>query len=874
MGWFNKNGDKKKDSNRENSQTESKASIPKKPHGKLHTRRKKKTLLGRMKLTQSVPSTIIDALHGDSAILSSDKDFVHSPALNFSDGTWYPIFVMDEADLDAAGLGEKENRETLGQLSVGLKTSSGATGFVPVVTTDSLAQDYIGLLPMHDAFEVLRDFKPFMDYQAGWPVGLVNVDNDELRLRMTDLHLSMPQWWEFVNGRMDLVVNHDQLKLSMGANATSDPLAVSSQEAEGGASVSSNCVAVHNLDTDDMLPTGEFDDDDGMASNSNISAFVNSQSPQSVNSVVSDTAPANGFAIPDIVEEDDSMVDSGAMPVDQNTDSYDNADVNSMSTSTGVSEPISPLDLDNNGGNNQAIENGDNAIEPQPVDTNQADVSTADNNVNSEPQVQYKESQSRDDLQAQNAIMSTSVRSLYDLQVSISDQEFVDSYLNQLEVQEIPMLDDSNDPTGRIHHLNMMRQQANMELQGSLAERKARLRQWFETARSSILEALRKGTQNSDSMIKAEREMLSRLNAKLADKDALIAQAKSNTIDRQQKLEADFNKDYTTAKQEALVQVEQTFNDRRHQLDLQKQALVDENVVDQQNDISRQINDAKTKIQQIAQDQAGKAYAKIMENGAAEFHRMQAQLENRRHSLLDKLDQDERAYRHEENRRAEHDAEIARTSTTIIDLKQQLKKLEDEKKTAVAEAKAKANDKIQSVQRDADNAQARAVARVQDELDTEKNKNKDLEQKLADIRADFDKRDEKREADFKERLEAVRYESDDEVAKLVRSNKNFTRWMGVAIVGFGLFTGASSWFAGQMHGVNMMRSEISYSTNSNSHPSNSSERSQAPYIIQVPTTSSGSSSNDNGSSNNSNKNSNSNSSSSSQSSSQDNNDNK
>ena len=716
MGWFNKNGDKKKDSNRENSQTESKASIPKKPHGKLHTRRKKKTLLGRMKLTQSVPATIIDALHGDSAILSSDKDFVHSPALNFSDGTWYPIFVMDEADLDAAGLGEKENRETLGQLSVGLKTSSGATGFVPVVTTDSLAQDYIGLLPMHDAFEVLRDFKPFMDYQAGWPVGLVNVDNDELRLRMTDLHLSMPQWWEFVNGRMDLVVNHDQLKLSMGANATSDPLAVSSQEAEGGASVSSNCVAVHNLDTDDMLPTGEFDDDDGMASNSNISAFVNSQSPQSVNSVVSDTAPANGFAIPDIVEEDDSMVDSGAMPVDQNTDSYDNADVNSMSTSTGVSEPISPLDLDNNGGNNQAIENGDNAIEPQPVDTNQADVSTADNNVNSEPQVQYKESQSRDDLQAQNAIMSTSVRSLDDLQVSISDQEFVDSYLNQLEVQEIPMLDDSNDPTGRIHHLNMMRQQANMELQGSLAERKARLRQWFETARSSILEALRKGTQNSDSMIKAEREMLSRLNAKLADKDALIAQAKSNTIDRQQKLEADFNKDYTTAKQEALVQVEQTFNDRRHQLDLQKQALVDENVVDQQNDISRQINDAKTKIQQIAQDQAGKAYAKIMENGAAEFHRMQAQLENRRHSLLDKLDQDERAYRHEENRRAEHDAEIARTSTTIIDLKQQLKKLEDEKKTAVAEAKAKANDKIQSVQRDADNAQARAVARVQDEL--------------------------------------------------------------------------------------------------------------------------------------------------------------
>lgn len=737
MGWFNKNGDKKKDSSRENSQTESKTSTPKKPHGKLHTRRKKKTLLGRMKLTQSVPATIIDALHGDSAILSSDKDFVHSPALKFSDGTWYPIFVMDEADLDAAGLGEKENRETLGQLSVGLKTSSGATGFVPVVTTDSLAQDYIGLLPMHDAFEVLRDFKPFMDYQAGWPVGLVNVDNDELRLRMTDLHLSMPQWWEFVNGRMDLVVNNDQLKLSMGANATSDPLAVSSQEAEGGASVPNNGVAVHNLDTDDMLPTGEFDDDDGMASNSNISAFVNSQSPQSVNSVVSDTAPANGFAIPDIVEEDDSTVDSGAMPVDQNTDSYDNADVNSMSTSTGVSEPISPLDLDNNGGNNQVVDTG-SGIESQLVDANS--VNTSANNVNSEPRVQYKESQSRDDLQAQNAIMSTSVRSLDDLQVSISDQEFVDSYLNQLEVQEIPMLDDSNDPTGRIHHLNMMRQQANMELQGSLAERKARLRQWFETARSSILEALRKGTQNSDSMIKAEREMLSRLNAKLADKDALIAQAKSNTIDQQQKLEADFNKDYITAKQDALVQVDQTFNDRRRQLNLQKQALVDENVVDQQNDISRQINDAKTKIQQIAQDQAGKAYAKIMENGAAEFHRMQAQLENRRHSLLDKLDQDERAYRHEENRRAEHDAEIARTSTTITDLKQRIKKLEDEKKSAIEQVKSDANDKIQAVQRDADNAQSRAVAKVQDELDTEKGKNQDLEQKLADIRADFEDR--------------------------------------------------------------------------------------------------------------------------------------
>lgn len=885
MSWFSHDGKKKKAKQEEETAASESASEPKKrPHGKLHTRRKKKTLLAKMKLTQSVPSTIVDALHGDSSIVSSDKDYVYSPALQFSDGTWYPVFILDEQDLENAGLGDKNSREVLGQLSVGLKTSSGATGFVPVVTTESLAENYIGLLPMHDAFEVLRDFTPsvFMDYKQGWPVGLVRIDNDELTLKKTDMHLSMPQWLQYINKEVSLVVDHDQLKFSMDAKSNADPLAVDSQEAEGGAAGGDDVPAVHDLDTDNMVPTGEFDDDDGVASNSNISAFVNSQNVSPVNSTATDSDPSTGYDIPDIVSDsgnDETGTDTDNLAGQDIPDTVDNSndvkpapgfndvpDVNSMSTVDGSSEPINPLDLEPAGNDDQnqvPVDNGNTnpdfnnqgAPLSGPVNDNASQQSRPTPN----PQVRYQESRTRDDLEAQNAILSTSVRSLDDLQVSISDQEFVDSYLSKLTVETLPMLDDSNDPTGRIHHINMLRQQANMELQGALAERRARLRQWFETERSGILEALRQGTREDSSMIKSERELLERLKKQLADRDTLIAQATTRTVDAQNKLQAAFDQEYRTAKQDALVQVDQKFNDRRRTLESQKQDVIDNDVSDQQHEISSKITDAKNRIQQIAQQEAGKAYATVMEGGAKQFHKMQLQLEHRRHLLLDKLDQSEQAYRDAENRRAEHEAEIAQHDTTIAQLKDQLQRQKESADEAAKRAETEKRDALQQVQNEADAAQEQAVARVQDELENVKSENQKLENKLATISDHYDQKAEEKQAEYQSKLDAKDKETEQKVAELSQTNKHFTRWMVAAIFAFGAVTGGASWFAGQIHGVNMMKSEISriQANNSNSNNDTNDSRSQAPYIIQVPSTGNSNSSNnvndDNNSSSNSHK---------------------
>ena len=207
------------------------------PHGRLHTRRKKKSLLQQMKIQASVPATVIDAVHGDNSVINSDKDFIRAPKLSFSDGDYYPVLLLDEESMEKSGLGDKDNKSIFGQISLALKTSSGASGFVPVVTTDSLQQEFVGLLPMHDAFEVLKDYPVINDYRPGWLVGLLRIDNDELVLSKTDLRLTIPEWWQFINKKLDLVVSNDRLRKSTDVPESSDPLAVNSAEEVGGAAI-------------------------------------------------------------------------------------------------------------------------------------------------------------------------------------------------------------------------------------------------------------------------------------------------------------------------------------------------------------------------------------------------------------------------------------------------------------------------------------------------------------------------------------------------------------------------------------------------------------------------------------------------------------
>lgn len=769
MSFFDKFGKKAAAADSDdNTSPEAKSAAPAK---KLHTKRRKKSLIAQMKVRESVPATVIDAVNGDQSVVNSDNDFVRAQKLQFKQGVRYPVFVLDEDSLEAAGLGDKENKDTLGALSVGLKTSSGATGLLPVATTESLDSDYITLLPMHDAFQVLRDYSVFSNYKPGWRVALLSIDNDELSLKLTSMRLSMAQWWAYLNSDLNFKVEDDKLVTDQDLPTVSDPLAINSEESRGGVPI----------DPSTLAATHEFDDDDGTASSSVIDSFVNSDTPASgatstdyAAGAATATAPVNGYSID---EFDEPEGDDEGVPVDDDED-VDTADAtpsaaildDAQPTSTGYDnvQPVTP--------------------EPQPTQQPVAAPVSQPAPVAAPTPAQkpnpYVESVTRDDLEAENLTMQASVRTLNDLKVSISDRDFVETYLNNLTIDELPLLDASNDPTGRIAHMNSLREQANVTLRANLKSRKAHLQQWFESQRTGVLEALHDGTRDDASEINGKRSNMKDLQAQLNDDSTLQIQAQASAKAELNEMDAEFERQLENAKQAALVEVETQFNEKRAILKQQKDDLLQQTVAKQRQAIAVQITSIKDKVQEIAQTAASKAYTDVMNQASLVYRQQQQGLSKLHDKLMTQLDDVERRSRADENKRVADQADIARHDTTIATLREQIQQIEARHKSALDESKLQFEAQLEAVQSQATTAQQNAVARVEDDLEKTKADRDRIKEQADNQQEKNDDRADKVNKEHRKEIKALRAEMRDFEDKQDRVLRR-TRW-GWAFVAFAL----------------------------------------------------------------------------------------
>lgn len=827
MSLFHKKKAEKQDSVKDES-SKGAGSTPRRRGGKLHTRRRQKNLVQQMKITESVPATVIDAIHGDRSVVSSDKDFVRAPALKFSDGTYYPVFIFDAETMEKAGLGgrDKHIKQIFGRLSVGLKTSSGATGFLPVATEESLRQSFLGILPMHDAFEVLRGWDPINDYQPGWKVGLVRIDNDELNLTKTETVLTMPEWWQFVNSKLNLIVENDRLKKSIDVPTTSDPLATTAQEEAGAEGENENHLAASAY-----LPTGEFDDDDEPASNSNISSFVNSNgqgqpSEDSGNST-------EGFTIPDL----NSVPGGNGNADDAVTDDLDDDDEESTTTvienqgSTAAQQAMNDAVSGQNQQSQQAPVPSQGPVarseEERDIPADNQNVGNVQQNQQSQDNA-YQVSTSRDDLDARNAILSSSTATLNDLQVSISDLDFMNAYMKTLKVEKIPLLDESNDPSGRIHHENVLRQHANIELESELQDRKNHLRAWFEKQRSSILTQLQQTAQDENSDLYQAQSRMQELVDELSDNNALRERAMNAIQQDLNNADDNFNKAYQDAKLQALASVDVQFNDRRLRHEDAKRQMIDEAIAQQKDTLATNLNQAKDRVRQAAQTAASRSYQALMEQGSNQAKFAQNQLKKLRRQLLDNLNAQEEQERQSENRRAANDADVARHDVTLAQLREQLKRVEHESDLRVKQAKDNAEVQVKSVKSQAEIARRNAISQFKNDAATLRSENEKLNKQLQNLQDKFSSSLDERDAKWEDKVNEVKRSSQEELQKADRSNRRFTRWVVVGLVGVGLIGGGVGYMGGALHATKSQPTTTQQSNNNNDSHGNS------PVIVQVP----------------------------------------
>lgn len=781
MGIFSKLGGNKSDSK---AKTNDKKNVKSKK--KLHTKRKSESVISKMRISPSVPTTVYGALNGDSNIINSEHDFVRAEKLMFSDGSVkYPVFVFDDDTVKASGLSDKSNDSALGQISIGLKTSSGATGFVYAATDDSLsdADPFIGIIPMHDAFEVLRSISVIEDYKPGWAVGLVSVKDDVITLTKTDFVLTMPQWWAFVNNELSLKVVYDQLLLAVDAKTQSEPFALTDEEADD------------SIDLDSMMSqaTGVFDDDDGVASNSVINSFVNG-------STVDSAGNDNGFDIPDIVE-------SSVAPVVN--ESKEQASTNSTDIEVDTPDPV--------------VQSQADVVDTAPVvESSQVPESTVKNDSDS-----IKYSDSRDNLDAKKIVLESSVATLNDFNVSISDKEFKQSYIDSLTVDEFPMLDDSNDPTGRIAYENQLRKQANLELRSALNDSKAKLRAWFEAERAGLLDSLRDVTRDDGNKLYEKRESLSKLKNQLADFNYLKTEVlKDNnvkaTVDR---LEKEFNDRKQRAKQEAVLEVESKFANEMPMLQASKDEVINKAVSEKQRSISNDISNLKETIQLSAQTAASSAYKDLMAEGATRYENSQTLLSNKRQLLFDKMKSLQEENRAEENRRVADQADIARNDTQIESLKAQLRQLEASHKRELEHIEESNKINLNNMQAQASREQESAIKSVKRELEKITAERDEMKAKMNDDRQAYETRLEERDERHRKELADLRADiksSQDSNEKSIKRTRN---WMIAGMVGVLLLGGAGGFVTGELVGVKH---------GTNTQQQQPQQQAQQPTIIQIP----------------------------------------
>lgn len=792
--------------------------------GKLHTHKRNKTVLGAMKLSPSVPEIIENALHGaTSDLLNSPNDAVRSDALTINGAQRYPVLILDESSLEAAGANEKANRQAVGMLSVGLKTSSGNAGFVPVITDQSLNQGFIGILPMHDSLAVLHDIDFIRDYQPGWLVGLVDVDGGALSVTLTELRLSIVQWQAYLEGQVDLAVQGGRVVLSENAPTNSDPLATTSQEEAGGQSP-------------DDDPWAAFDDDED--SHDATSQAVSALS-QSATQTLADST--NGFTLDDLAAQA-GVDDEPAQPVMPESATPEPTPAPVPQSQVAVPTP-------------QPQATPDPTPQPQPVPQSQPVVEQpqpAPQPVTPVP-AQPTAPTSVDEQEAQRIKLEDSVAGLQDLNVSISSHAFEEQYVATLQCPQLPLQDESNDPAGIIHHYNERRRSINAAIAARHAQMQAGLRQWFQSQRAGLLRGLQTNVQTPDENddghdLNQYQQRIIELQQQL-NLDELQAQAQAEVEAQQAELDRQFAEERQAAEAQMKAELDARFAQKQADLEERKRDLVNSAISKHRAQVERLIQQTKQELRDQAAAIAEGQYADIMAQAANRAQDLQEDLTKNFESMRQGLDNEMKQAYDTDTERIKADAVKAEHDNMVASTNQEMDHMRKQHQAELDEQQRRFKQQMEAFQQQASLNQDGAVARVQGDLDRVRKERDEAQANFRAYQADVDKKLERRDESHRNEVAAIQQKLDQMDAshdREMRRSRMTTMTVAVASIVIGLGGG---YVGGQLSGqTKALQQQVA---NKNANETRTSGQPTQPIIINPGSSNSNSSNSDHNSNSNS-----------------------
>lgn len=839
------------------------------------TRKKKKSLIASMKLSQSVPSTISDALSGDNSVLESgshsDNDYLVRNPVKYQGHTQYPVLILDDDSLNDAGLGQWGQREAKGMLSRGLKTTNGDTGFIPVATTQSLEQGYIGLLPSYDAFEVLQELKVINDYDQGWEVGLVYVSDDDLHITRTGKRLLFDDWWKLIQRQAEIYVTpqgeialgHDNKSVEDETKVTTDELiggaGNSNDQANGQPKVGSNHADGYSMDdldqmdsdsatsdsiddflNDDSTTAADLPDDlDEEAPQDNNKGNANDQSTDGVkeqkSDAVEDANPDNGFSLDEadeeLSEEDASQSSSVATTQAATKPAFQGQSQAPAPTQGQFQTPTS--------------KQSSATAQPSQTATKVSSHTTSIGSSNDAAQKRISNISSQDQLDAQNLTVSSDQRQANDLQVSMSPDAYIRDFVDSLTFVPFQMEDDHGDPESEEAYLNRLKKHANEQGYQALQAVKADMRSQISEGINGVLTSLTSRLIGAGSKTPYSKR-LNDLTAQMSDLPSLRQQADEETQAEQQKVQEQLDADKETRRRELRAQLDQEFQDRQHDVKTKQEQIINQAVAEMQQQLASQLEGVRREERQDAEAIASEAYNKLGHE-LAKGHRIALDYLQKIHDKqVEDLNRASESQRDKELRRLSekasviaHDKQIDNLNAEIESWKEKhdrdIAALEDQHKQ---EAQVQAQNAQKALQ-DAVNEQIKKTNEVQKELDNERAHQEEvrkLHKKELKRLSDSAKNS---MADIKADNEQLREDND----RLTRGNRFGKLVSGIGYTLFGAATSAAITLSlVGLHG-GFVQSHNTNNANTNSQPN---ER-----VIYVPTPSSNNSNSNNHKSSNS-----------------------
>lgn len=617
-----------------------------------HAGRKKQSLINQMGLTPSVAVTIKDAINGAEDILNSTDDFVTAHPLYFDNDpkAYYAVMLLDETSLRSSGLGKKDkkNKQTFGQLSNNLKSSSGSSGLVPLVTESSLQNNFFGLLPMHDAFEALAQYPQFA--QQKWPIGLMSIDDrDVLSLEHTQASLSMDDWLAVVMDKIQFSIKNNRLEIVNELPNTSDELRFTKDEKDA---------------TKSQKPVEQ------VKPATTAQAPVPPTSPSQTNEPKNSKGP--GTSIDDLMNPGSGEFDHRKKSIDNTANTNDD---------THAVPPVKPSKDD--GSRSQDKRHPATSDGPGKSDS----VKDAKKKVDKQQQKASTQSlNSADQREAASATMDAQVHQLPEYNISISDKEFISRFVDGLSIPQFTLLDETDDPTGRKRAENKQLVLFNQELNNIGSNCKANLQQWGISQINGVLSGIEVSSNDESTDLYSLKQERQSLQQKLSDSNMLSAIANERTEEQQADLDSDFNQRKKASIAAALATVEAQYSEEQPQVRMRKQALVTKAIALIKQEIVTSINNIDKQIGKTTQELAATRYADMMAQGAGEFESTQATINQKYHEYSEEQKKRNDSSRESENKRVSDQAEAAKTDVTIAQLREQLADERAKNKSAVADA--------------------------------------------------------------------------------------------------------------------------------------------------------------------------------------------